>query len=194
MVEYPVTYPAKTKKELKSVADYEKRMYFPEGRTFKSYLRYSRQASIFKALKAFRSYEYVSSKKAGIPLFHTLRVLLSDRRRNRLCERAGLELTPGKIKPGIKIWHDQVVIYGSVGEDCIFHGQNVVGNKKSGSKEMPVLGDRVDVGAGAVIIGGVTIADDCVIGAGAVVTRSFPEPGTVIAGVPARTVEKRDND
>jgi acetyltransferase-like isoleucine patch superfamily enzyme len=48
-----------------------------------------------------------------------------------------------------------------------------------------VLGDHVFVGAGAVILMGVTIGEGAVIGAGAVVT-SDVAPYTVVAGVPAR--------
>ena len=50
----------------------------------------------------------------------------------------------------------------------------------------PVLGKRVDVGIGAKIIGNVTIADDIKIGANAVVTKSFLEPGITLVGIPAR--------
>ncbi|MEV0647241.1 acyltransferase [Phytomonospora sp. NPDC050363] len=47
------------------------------------------------------------------------------------------------------------------------------------------IGDRVFVGANAVIMMGVTIGDEAVVGAGAVVTRDVP-PRTVVTGVPAR--------
>jgi acetyltransferase-like isoleucine patch superfamily enzyme len=54
-------------------------------------------------------------------------------------------------------------------------------------REPTRIGDRVFVGAGAVINMGVTIGDECVIAAGAVVTRDVPAR-TVVAGVPARPV------
>ncbi len=47
------------------------------------------------------------------------------------------------------------------------------------------IGNRVFIGQNVSILGGVTIGDDAIIGAGAVVTRNVP-PGSVVAGVPAR--------
>ena len=81
------------------------------------------------------------------------------------------------------------MINGNVGDNCTFHGNNIIGNKGKGKENLnPTLGDNVDVGANAVIIGDVQIADNCVIGAGAVVTKSFVEPGSIIVGVPARKI------
>lgn len=54
-------------------------------------------------------------------------------------------------------------------------------------REPVTIGDRVFIGANAVINMGVTIGDEAVVGAGAVVTRDVP-PRTVVAGVPARPV------
>lgn len=50
------------------------------------------------------------------------------------------------------------------------------------------IGRNVFIGANSTLLPGVTIADDCVIGAGSVVTRSCPDQGTVIAGNPAKPV------
>lgn len=50
-----------------------------------------------------------------------------------------------------------------------------------------VVRRRASIGSGAVILGGLTIGEGALIGAGAVVTREVP-PGAVVAGVPARTV------
>ena len=49
------------------------------------------------------------------------------------------------------------------------------------------IGDRVFIGYGAVIMPGLTVGSDSVIGAGAVVTKDVP-PNTVVAGVPARVI------
>lgn len=55
------------------------------------------------------------------------------------------------------------------------------------------IGDNCFIGIGAIILPGVTIAKDCIIGAGSVVTKSFPEPGMMIAGNPARVIGSAEN-
>lgn len=56
-------------------------------------------------------------------------------------------------------------------------------------REPTTIGDRVFVGANAVIMMGVTVGDGAVIGAGAVVTKDVPA-ATVVVGVPARPVAR----
>ena len=51
----------------------------------------------------------------------------------------------------------------------------------------PVVGDRVDVGAGAIVLGDLKVGDDAVIGAGAVVVHDVPAGATVV-GNPARVL------
>ena len=58
------------------------------------------------------------------------------------------------------------------------------------SGEPIALGDNVWLGGGVVVCPGVTIGDDTVVGAGAVLTRDLP-PGVVAAGVPARVIREK---
>ncbi len=55
-----------------------------------------------------------------------------------------------------------------------------------------IIGDEVIVGANSIIIAGVEIGDRAVIAAGSVVTKNVP-PETVVAGIPARPIGKRDD-
>lgn len=48
------------------------------------------------------------------------------------------------------------------------------------------IGNHCFLGMGTIVLPGVSIADDCIVGAGSVVTKSFLEPGSVIAGNPAK--------
>ncbi len=65
---------------------------------------------------------------------------------------------------------------------------NVNIGASGGGNAAPRIGNNVYIGPGAVLYGDIEIADDCYVGANAVVNRSFTDPGTVIAGVPARAI------
>jgi serine O-acetyltransferase len=81
-----------------------------------------------------------------------------------------------------------IVVHGhaSIGDDCIVRQGVTIGNRNvSASLEAPRLGNRVNIGAGAKVLGGVTIGDDAQIGANAVVLVDVPA-GHLAVGVPAR--------
>lgn len=155
---------------------------------------------VCRYLKLLRKLEYTCyrrdhSKSRLSAAFLAQKVKLLDRKKNRLGLRAGIEIPVNHVSAGVRIAHPNVILNGYVGEGCVFHGNNVLGNKRTGDgAAIPKIGKNVDVGIGAMIIGNVEIADYCVIGAGAVVTKSFPRPGTVIAGVPAKEMMQRGNE
>lgn len=73
-----------------------------------------------------------------------------------------------------------------IGRGCLI-GPHVVIGGRSGHYEVPVLGDRVFVGAGAKVQGPVHVGDGAVVGANAVVVHDVPAR-SVVAGVPARVI------
>lgn len=120
--------------------------------------------------------------------------IVCERRKNRLGNRMGIEISPNCCGRGLRIWHANIVInYNAViGENCTLHGANCIGYNGL-TEDAPVIGNNVDIGYGAVIIGGIQIAEDIKIGANAVVNRSFTEPGVTIAGVPAKVIKQRND-
>ena len=68
------------------------------------------------------------------------------------------------------------------------HGVTI-GLKRTGQRGAPRIGNRVDIGAGAKILGDIVIGDDAVIGANAVVLKDVP-PGTFAVGIPARIIHQ----
>ena len=77
-----------------------------------------------------------------------------------------------------------------VGADVtLYHGVTLGGTSLSHGKRHPTLGDRVVVGAGAKILGAITIGDDTRVGANAVVIKSVPA-NAVVVGVPGQNIAR----
>lgn len=74
-----------------------------------------------------------------------------------------------------------------LGDDVVLRQGVTIGLKNTGQRAAPVIGNRVDIGAGAKILGGVHIGDDAIIGANAVVLKDVPA-GALAVGVPARII------
>jgi serine O-acetyltransferase len=106
----------------------------------------------------------------------------------------GIEIHPGAtIGPGFFIDHGMGVVIGEtaeIGADVtLYHGVTLGGTSLNKGKRHPTLGDRVVVGAGAKVLGAITIGADSRVGANAVVVKSVP-PNSVVVGVPGQIVRR----
>jgi serine O-acetyltransferase len=106
----------------------------------------------------------------------------------------GIRLSPNAdIGPGLYIGHfGGIVVRGTIGRDCTIAQGVTIGAKGAGrSNGFPVIGDRVYIGAGAMVIGNVRIGNDVVIGANTVVVQDVPD-GCRVVSAPARILPPRD--
>lgn len=96
--------------------------------------------------------------------------------------------------PGLAIASVGTIVVNScvqAGENCRLHVCVNIGSRAGTDTEVPMIGNNVCIGPGAVLFGQISIADNITIGANAVVTRSFTEEGILIAGAPARKIDRR---
>lgn len=103
----------------------------------------------------------------------------------------GIEIGSGiPIGPGLYIPHPSgtVIMASRIGANCTFIHSVTVGMRDTW--EFPVIGDAVVVGAGARVLGNVTLGEGCQVGANAVVLDDVPAHATAV-GVPARVVRTR---
>jgi serine O-acetyltransferase len=107
----------------------------------------------------------------------------------------GVEIHPGaRIGPGLFIDHGMGVVIGEtteIGADVtLYHAVTLGGTSLERGKRHPTLGDRVVVGAGAKVLGAISVGHDSRIGANAVVVRPVP-PHAVVVGVPGEVIQRR---
>jgi serine O-acetyltransferase len=106
----------------------------------------------------------------------------------------GVELDQGtRIGRRVAIDHQSGIVlsaYSSVGDDCRLRQNTTIGIVSLDDfRAAPRIGRGVDIGAGAVILGPITVGDGAAIGANAVVLKDVPA-GALAVGVPARIIER----
>lgn len=133
----------------------------------------------FHAIVLYRMYHFLY--KLGLRFLPRLLSQLA-----RFC--TGIEIHPGaKIGQRLFIDHGMGVVIGEtaiVGNNCtIYHGVTLGGTGKDVGKRHPTIGDNVMIGAGAKVLGPISIANNIKIGAGAVVVKECLKEGTTIIGI-----------
>ena len=107
----------------------------------------------------------------------------------------GIEIHPGaKIGSAILIDHGMGVVIGETAvignRVTIYHGTTLGGTGKETGKRHPTVGNNVIIGAGAKVLGPITIGDNSKIGANSVVLKNVPENSTVV-GIPGKIINKK---
>jgi serine O-acetyltransferase len=141
----------------------------------------------FHALELHRIAHRLHS--AGVPMVPRLIAFVSR-------FLTGIEIHPGaQIGEGLFIDHGMGVVIGEtaeIGDDChLTQGVTLGGTSNRREKRHPTLANNVVVGAGAKLIGAITIGSHARIGAGSVVVTNVPAYATVV-GVPGRVISYYD--
>jgi len=110
----------------------------------------------------------------------------------------GIEIHPAvKIGKNIFIDHGMGVVIGEttiIGDNVsIYQGVTLGGTKWEKKKRHPTINDNVIIGAGAKVLGPISVGKNSKIGANSVVTRNVPSNSTVI-GIPARVIDNPAGD
>jgi len=133
----------------------------------------------------------VRPKLLRIPLSLLYRLMAKS------CEWFGGIMLPYTVQLGrrVKLEHfgGMILVAQTIGDDVIIRQNTTFGiaNLQTPTAR-PVIGNGVEIGAGAVILGGIHVGDGAIIGANAVVVRTVPA-GAVMGGVPARLIRMRDD-
>lgn len=137
---------------------------------------------ITRYLRFLRKEEYHFNNR------HRLMSMWMHRRKNTLGNRLGFKIPRNCFGPGLTIYHHGQVIINEgarIGANCRLHGGNCIGNNGL-TQAVPQIGDGLDLGIGACVIGDVKLGNDIKVGANAVVVRSAEQNGVTLVGIPAR--------
>ena len=109
----------------------------------------------------------------------------------------GIEIHPGaRIGPRLFIDHGMGVVIGEtaeIGADVtLYHGVTLGGTSWNAGKRHPTLENDVVVGAGAKILGPITVGSGARVGSNSVVVKDVP-PGATVVGIPGRVVRSADD-
>lgn len=108
----------------------------------------------------------------------------------------GIEIHPGaQIGRRFFIDHGMGVVIGEtamIGDDCtLYHGVTLGGTSWQQGKRHPTLANNVVVGAGAKVLGPITVGEGARVGSNAVVVKDVP-PGATVVGIPGRVIRKQE--
>lgn len=148
--------------------------------------------SLIQPFLYFKGFHALESYRVAHQLWNEGREALAYHIQSRVSERFSVDIHPAaRIGAGVMMDHATSVVIGEtavVGDDCsLLHEVTLGGTGVKGGDRHPKIGNGVLIGAGAKVLGNITVGDEAKIAAGSVVLKPVPAKCTV-AGVPATPV------
>ena len=179
----------KTKKDLKEWLDYELKRYNFNKSSFKQKIglafRINEKSILVAHQILLRKGEYYLNTGKKI------RFILAKYRLRKIQYKYGLHIPYNVFGKGLKIMHVLPILVNEkvkAGENCVLHGNTSI--VAAHGDFAPTLGNGVIVCVGAIILGGIKIADGVTVGAGAVVVKDAETKNSTLVGMPAHVVNK----
>lgn len=143
---------------------------------------------ILRFQTTLRHLEYYTN----VPTFsHRILKLITRFRFRQQSLKLGFSIPVNVFGPGLSIAHYGTIVvsqYARIGAFCRIHACVNIG-ASGGGNDAPIIGENCYIGPGAILFGGITLADNITIGANSTVNKSFFEENIVIAGTPAKIVK-----
>ena len=144
--------------------------------------------TIWKFTILLRKWEYHLNCKHKLRAFFYKYIYLKK------CQQNASLIMPNSFCEGLSIAHLGCIFVAKkakIGRNCYIH-QGVTIGVKDGEHTAPQIGDNVNIGAGAILIGNIKVANNVTIGANALVCKSIDIPNSVW-GVPAKLLKVYEN-
>lgn len=183
-----------SRKELKEILKYEKKLYIKKSLLGKigQYISGSYEPKIYKYIVYMRKAEYYYNTNKKI--VSKLGYCYYKRKKMNLGLKLGIHIGNNAFDKGLRIYHPfDIIVNGKarIGKNCEIRGNLCIGNDGFNEANCPIIGDNVSIGYGVTIIGKIEISNNTIIGANSLVNKSFKKENITIVGNPCREIKKK---
>lgn len=158
---------------------------------FKRYKSYRKLIDIYMLYLSSKAFQAVLLFRISSFFYKNKMNKLAILLKNKSIRKTGCEIGEStKIDYGLKIAHPVgIVISGgaTIGKNVTLQSGVVIGTNRDEIDKYPRIGNNVYIGAGAKILGNISIGDNVIIGANAVVINNIDDNKTVV-GIPSRSI------
>ena len=126
-----------------------------------------------------------------------IRVLIHRFLYRRIAIKLGISISPNTFGPGLSLAHrGNIVVNGGaqIGANCRVHVGVNIGTEAGKADSAPSIADNCYIGPGAKIFGPIQIGPNTVVGANAVVNKSYPEGNQTLGGIPAKKISDKSSE